>query len=178
MTAFGFYVEANGGVSQSVVTPSNHTVSLYGLGLGVQMRNNNFVMTAGINGVMTNHADIKLNREAKLYGFGSEVVRCELDYDRLYHIEIALNFGYAIGNHTVMLGVRPSYLVGSRVNYVRHEGVSAVSNETYHGYMEGLQRWGVKPTFGYAYQFNSWQVGANIGAVSYTHLTLPTICSV
>ncbi len=163
--AFALYVEANGGITQSLVDPSTGAGYSYGGGIGVQFVKRNFIATAGISGGISNHNDIQLSRVDKLYGFGSQIVSFSMNYKQLHYVEGSFNVGYNFGKHALTVGVRPSYMVSSKVEFERASEENGVFDAgVVYGHMEGINRWGVKPQFGYSYAFApSWVVGMNVG---------------
>lgn len=163
-TGYRFYVELNGGLSQSLITPSGSLFSSGGAGVGMQFRKGRFTFTTGINGQWSFHNDLVLNREAKIYGFGSDVYRYTLRYDHVYSLEASLGVGYSLGRHRITAGVRPSYIIGTRVGVTMLEEDVETSRETVYGHMEGLHRFGLKPMLGYACDLKgNWTIGLNIG---------------
>ncbi|MGB0914956.1 MAG: hypothetical protein ACPGVI_02745 [Crocinitomicaceae bacterium] len=149
-----FYVEANGGLSQSLITPSDDFSYSFGAGLGTQFRKGRVVFTTGVNAIWAHHKDIHLNRQAKVYGFGSTVVQSHLNYSELYTIEANLNIGYQFGRHNINVGVRPSFVAGSKVKFTQSNSLTN-DNRTVYGFMDGINRWGLKPSLGYGFDLNN-----------------------
>lgn len=159
-----FYVEAIGGITQSLVTPSDKIGSSYGLGLGVQLTKKRWNFTFGVNGLVGNYNDIQLTRIAKYYSFGSTEVQHNLDYHNLYSIEGNFSAGFMLGRHELSLGIRPSFVASSKVDYERNSEGTMMEKKAFIGYMEGVNRFGLKPTFGYTYHFKKgWQLGLRGG---------------
>lgn len=168
-----WYAQGLGGVSQSLVTPSEHVSNSIGLGLGLELNKRNFTFTLGFNGLVENHNDLILTRVAKVYSFGSEVHKHKIDYKQMYTLEGLVGVGYNFTRHRVEIGVRPSFVVNTRV---RIENVSEIAganasdeDDSYeardqYGMMEGISRWGVKPTIGYSFKISPiWTIGGNFG---------------
>ncbi|XOV67013.1 MAG: hypothetical protein ACFHU9_15415 [Fluviicola sp.] len=168
-----FYVQGVGGISESLITPSDAFGVSYGVGAGIQMQKRNWTFNLGSNVIIENFSDLELTRVAKQYEhFSSTVSRHDLQYRNLYTVEMNLGVGYNIGRHQLRLGVRPSYTYNARVDYsetsiYNNQGEMVESNESYRGqfgYLKALQLWGIKPTIGYAYNFPSnWSLGLNLG---------------
>jgi hypothetical protein len=165
------FIQGLGGLSQSLITPSESMSTSYGVGAGIELTKGNWSFGFGLNGLVENHNDLQLNRTAKVYGFGSEVYQHNLDYQRLYKLEGVLSAGYYFGKHRVDIGVRPSYVFSSKVriqeqgdlNTIAPEQLYNESREVY-GFMEGVKRFGVKPTIGYAYSIKpGMTIGLNVG---------------
>lgn len=159
-----FYVIALGGVSQSLITPSNNISNSFGLGLGAQIQKGRFTFTTGLNGIWSNHKDLKLTRSAKVYGFGSNQYNYEFNYRQIYTLEAELTAGYKFGRHLINVGVRPSYIVGTKVGIT--ESIDEKSNieRNEYGHVNGLNRFGIKPMLGYSFDItNSLKVGLNVG---------------
>lgn len=159
-----FYIQALGGGSQSLISPSEKQSYSMGVGFGMNMNKGHFVFGAGINGIWAVHNDLILSREAKIYGFGSEVHRYELKYKEMFSLEADLSLGYQFGGSTVRVGVRPSFLIGTKVNYQSNIDENDSDTEEFYGYSEGVNRLGLKPTLGYSYEFrNGVSLGLNVG---------------
>lgn len=159
-----FYLELNGGLSESIVSPSDQYSNSLGAGFGVEIQKANFNFTGGINAIISNHNDIQLNRNTVIYGYGSEAVSTYLNYRQIYSLEANLSVGYSIGKHVVTIGIRPSYVVGSKVQDRRVIENELIYDIQGYGYMDGLKRVGLKPQIGYAYKFtHGFTLGANIG---------------
>lgn len=158
------YIELNGGLSQSLITPSSSLSYSGGLGIGARFIKGRFTFNAGLNGQISFHDDIVLNREAKVYGFGSEVYRYTLKYDQMYTAEAVFGVGYRFGSHQINLGVRPSYLVGTKVGVTMLEQEMESDRQTIYGHTEGLKRFGLKPTLGYSFDLRgNITLGLNLG---------------
>lgn len=159
-----FYVELNGGLSQSLITPSKSISYSTGFGVGAQFQKGRFSVTTGVNAIWNFHDDILLNREAKVYSFGSEVHRYTLKYDHIYTLEAVLNVGYRFGRHQITAGVRPSFAFGSKVGVTMLEEEIETARQTRYGHMEGLNRFGLKPMIGYSVDLPAnLTIGLNIG---------------
>jgi hypothetical protein len=158
------YLEANGGLSQSLITPSESNSYSIGGGLGVQLDKGRFSMNIGANVQWSFHDDLVLNGEAKVYGFGSEVYRYTLKYDEIYTLEGVISAGYRMGNHRINVGVRPSYVMNAKVGFTMNEEEVETERQMTYGYTEGLNRFGLKATLGYSFDFKGGvTLGANIG---------------
>lgn len=159
------YFEANAGLSQSLITPSNQLFARYGGGVGINIHTNKWTTTIGVNGSVSNHNDIALSRVAKYYSYGSQVVTHNLNYKSLYAIEGVLALTRNFGRHGVTVGIRPSYLMSTKVDYTRIDEKEQVAqrNELI-GFTDGINRFGLKPTFGYSFMLNEkWNTGINLG---------------
>lgn len=158
-----WYVQGILGGAQSPIVPSTTNSYNYGLGIGVEMVKGRFVFNTGVNALVGNYKDIQLNRQAKVYGFGADVYNYQLNYDQLYLLEANLSMGYAFGNHQLSVGVRPSFVMSSKVRYQLTEGESTTRQVAY-GYMEGVNRFGIRPSIGYLLKLNKgFSVGLNVG---------------
>lgn len=165
------YLQAVGGLSQSLVSPSDALSYSYGIGLGAEFQNKNWSLGLGVNGIVSNHNDIVLNRTAKVYGFGSEIHQYKIDYKQLYIIEGNIELGYRLNKHKIKIGVRPSYALSSKVkvdepsmNLASTDNEVVYSQRSVYGFMDGLNRFGLKPTIGYAYSITpSIELGLSIG---------------
>ena len=81
-----FYVEMNGGISQSLISPSEKISFALGVGIGTQIQKGRFTFTTGVNGLLSYHEDLELSRQAKVYGFGSETFSYQLHYKQIYSL--------------------------------------------------------------------------------------------
>jgi hypothetical protein len=166
------YVQGIGGLSQSLVIPSDEISNSFGIGIGTEVHKGNFTWNFGVNALVENHNDLVLNRTAKVYGFGSDVYQFNIDYKQMYTLEAMIGVGYNLGRHRIDLGVRPSFVMSSRV-HIEELGTSTTefaSDNDYNesrdlfGFMDGLHRFGIKPTIGYMFKVSpSISLGATIG---------------
>jgi hypothetical protein len=166
------YFELNAGISQSLITPSEYTSKSFGGGLGVETHLGNFNLTTGVNFKASYHNDLFLSRKGKVYGFGSQLGVNTYDIRKIYSIEMPIMLGYNVKGHNFNFGVRPSLVVGSQTVHQAFENQTLLRTEEMNGlieanvdgeYLPALMRFGVKPVVGYAYRFNQWTVGANVG---------------
>ncbi|MDB3906036.1 hypothetical protein N9355_01020 [Crocinitomicaceae bacterium] len=168
-----FYVQGVGGISESLITPSDAFGTSYGIGAGIMAHKRNWTFNIGSNVVIENYSDLELTRVAKQYvHFSSTESRQDLQYRNLYSVELDLGVGYNFGRHQVHMGIRPSYTYNARVDYsetniYNSQGEMIETSESrqgQYGYLGALQLWGLKPTIGYGYSFPSnWSIGLNIG---------------
>ena len=166
------YIQGTGGLSQSLVIPSDQISNSFGVGIGMEVHKANLTFNFGVNALVENHDDLVLNRTAKVYGFGSDVYQFKIDYKQMYTLEAMIGVGYNLGRHRIDLGVRPSFVMSSRV-HIEEVGSSTTEfafdndyNESrdLFGFMDGLHRFGVKPTIGYVFIVSpSISLGGNIG---------------
>jgi hypothetical protein len=166
------YVQGMGGLSQSLVIPSDKISNSFGVGIGMEVHKANFTFNFGVNALVENHDDLVLNRTAKVYGFGSDVYQFKIDYKQIYTLEAMIGVGYNLGRHRIDLGVRPSFVMSSRV-HIEEIGSSTTefaSDNDYNesrdlfGFMDGLHRFGIKPTIGYMFKVSpSISLGGNLG---------------
>jgi len=158
-----FYAQLLGGISQSMVIPSSEINYNIGLGVGFQMNKGKFRFNTGLNGLWGFHNNLVLTRQAKVYSFGSETVKYELKYKEIFSLEAELSIGYQFSKHIIKVGVRPSYIVGTKVGY-REEDETHENNENYFGLTKGIQLFGIKPMLGYTYLLKQdFSIGVNIG---------------
>ena len=158
------YIGGFAGLSQSLVTPSDQLSNSFGIGLGTQIQKGRLLLTAGVNGVWSNHKDLVLNRRAKVYGFGSNEYSYDFDYREIYSLEAELTVGYKFRKHTINVGVRPSYVMGTKVGVSSSVNETMDERKTYYGNMDGINCFGIKPTLGYAFDLcPSLKVEVNIG---------------
>lgn len=169
---FSIYAQVIGGISQSSITPSEFMSNSYGIGAGVVINKRNWTINLGSNVLVENYNDLLLTRSAKVYGFGSDLYRFDLHYKHLFVTELDLSLGYNLGRHRFNVGLRPSFAFSSEVDINETSITSSqgemIENEekrtSVYGFMEGVNRFGVKPMIGYAYYFKgNWTLGANLG---------------
>jgi hypothetical protein len=164
-----FYIQGIAGLSQSLITPSDNISNNYGIGLGVEFNKPRISFILGMNTLVSNHKDLELNRVAKVYGFGSETFNYNIDYKSIYNIEGVIDLAYNIRKHQLRLGLRPSYSFSSKVRFskMQLDVVNSFKNEErsdIYGFMEGINRIGLKPTIGYSFRLNNGMAfGVNSG---------------
>lgn len=167
---YSVYAQGLGGLSQSLITPSDKLSYNYGIGLGFNMDYKRLSFAAGANFLISEHQDLELNRTAKVYGFGSTLYQFKMNYKQLYLLEGNIEFGYSFGANKIKFGIRPSYLLSTKVkiqqNDMKADMTVEESSETRvsYGFTEGMYRFGLKPQLGYSYSFGKGiDVGVNFG---------------
>lgn len=172
-----YYVQGVIGASQSLVQPSGSVSSSFGFGAGWAMRKGNFVANAGLNLLVSNHSDLFLSRSAKVYGFGVENYSYNFNYKQLYELESQLDLGYQVKRSEFRLGLRPSYLLSSRVMISEAKSEPGKEMETLesekqvYSFTGGLNRFGLKPSFTYAYHIKpTLELGLSLGAQMYSRI--------
>ncbi len=159
-----FYVSGFGGLSQSLITPSKDISTSFGIGIGAQIQKGKFSFTTGLNGVWSNHKDLNLSRSTKVYGFGSNEYNYQFKYKQVYLVEAELSAGYKMGKHLINLGVRPSFIIGTKVAVAETVNNEKKIERNEYGYVDGLNRFGIKPTLGYSFDVTpSFKIGLNVG---------------
>lgn len=162
--AMNYFVELNGGLSQSMTTPSDRISSNIGLGLGFQLNKGKYSLLTSVYGQISDHNDLVLNKEAKVYGFGSQLYRYTLKYSQLYTLEANVSLGYRLGRHQMFVGIRPSYVMGTKVGVTLMEEEVQMDRQTVYGHFTGINRFGLKPSIGYSYDLpRNYTLGFNIG---------------
>lgn len=168
-TGHAFYFQSVVGASQSLITPSENISGSYGIGAGYALRRGNFVFNSGVNMMISNHSDLYLTRTAKVYGFGSSVYTYNFNYRQLFELEGLIEAGYQHNRSEFKIGIRPSYLMSSRVVInSKGEGLNLSDESTQdkqvYSFTGGLKRFGLKPTLGYAYHLKpDLELGINAG---------------
>jgi hypothetical protein len=96
--------------------------------------------------------------------------RYDFDYKQLYYLEGNLEAGYQVGRSEIKFGIRPSYLMSSKVRIASTEYNSISGSEEWseeeqvYSFTKGLNRWGIKSSVGYAYHIKpDLEIGAQIG---------------
>src|SRR5690606_13629970 len=147
-----------------LITTSDKLSNSFGIGVGTQVQKGRLLLTAGVNGVWSNHQDLVLNRRSKVYSFSSSEYSYDFDYKEIYYLEAEISVGYKLGKHTVNIGARPSYVMGKKVGISSSVNEQLGERKTYYGNMDGINRFGVKPFLGYAFDLSpSLKLGMNLG---------------
>ncbi len=168
-TGHAFYFQSVVGASQSLITPSGNISGSYGIGAGYALRRGNFVFNSGVNMMISNHSDLYLTRTAKVYGFGSSVYTYNFNYRQLFELEGLIEAGYQSNRSEFKVGLRPSYLMSSRVvinskGDVETLGDEPMQDKQVYSFTGGLKRFGLKPTLSYAYHLKpDLELGVNAG---------------
>lgn len=172
-----FYVQGVVGASQSLVEPSGAVSSAFGFGAGWAVRKGNFVANAGLNLLVSNHSDLFLSRTAKVYGFGAENYSYSFNYKQLYELEGQIDLGYQFNRSEFRLGIRPSYLLSSRVMISSTKAEQGKEVETLdsqkqvYSFTGGLNRFGLKPSLTYAYHVKpTLELGISAGVQMYSRI--------
>ncbi|MDC3253241.1 hypothetical protein OAU25_03210 [Crocinitomicaceae bacterium] len=168
-----YFVQADGGLSQPILEPSDHFATSAGLGVGVELNKGRFSMVLAATGRVENYEDLTLTRSAKIYGFGSEVHQFSVDLKQLYSVEGHFGIGYNLNRHRMELGLRPSFVLTSKITVSStrtatdlNSGIesSSVEKRDQYGYMNGVNRLRLKPTIGYTLKVTpTLSIGATAG---------------
>jgi hypothetical protein len=71
--------------------------------------------------------------------------------------------GIVKNKHIVQIGITPSFLIGSKINYQSTTNEQVIISSSLYGYTKGLINLGIKPSIGYMYSITpTIQVGGNI----------------
>lgn len=173
------YVSAFGGVGNSYLADSKNLLSNYGLGLGVQLRKNNFFTGLELNASFVSMNDVTLNKSYTEYGFGSYRRDYEVNYKQLGSLEGVVRFGYCFNRSQISLGIAPSYVLTSRVNVGQQNEINMMADskiettrEYYYNYFGGVNRFGLGAQLRYSYSLSSkWQVGLSVNTVLMSKVT-------
>ena len=159
------YLEVHGGLTEAPLANSESLGRYYGAGAGVQINSPFWTTTIGVNGSVYNYADVQLTHFSKSYSYGSRYTTHELNYSSIYRLEGVLSVGRNFGRHQLNIGIRPSYILSNKIDYVEIDQIKDTRSERdVVGFTEGMNRFGLKSTIGYAYSFApSWTVGVNLG---------------
>ena len=69
-----------------------------------------------------------------------------------------------MGKHLINVGVRPSFVIGTKVAVVQSVNDEKTIDGNEYGYVDGLNRFGIKPTLGYSFEVTpSLKIGLNLG---------------
>ncbi|MCR9171774.1 MAG: hypothetical protein NXI10_04730 [bacterium] len=167
------YVQGVTGISQALVQSANTPSTSFGIGGGIQLNKNRWVFNAGANVIVENHTDLAATSIVKEYGgAGSIEFRQTAEYNNLYKAELDFSFGYSLGRHQIRMGIRPSFVYNALADYKLYSydtrSGSVIETEdrvdnTY-GYLSSMNRFGLRPTLGYAYAFpGNWSLGLSLG---------------
>lgn len=159
------YLEVHAGLSQNLLTSSDLVSPYFGAGLGLQIDNPYWTLSVGLNGSIYSLSEVQLSHNSKTYSYGSRFTTHEMNYEKIYRLVGVVSVGRNFGKHQINLGIRPSFIASDQIRYIQTDQIADYRREeVVYGYTEGINRFGLKTTVGYAYSLaNSWMIGANVG---------------
>ena len=167
---FRIYAEGVMGVTQSMVKSSGLVSNNYGIGFGTVYNRGRFVARIGATGTIQNHSELLLTRSSKIYGFGSDQYKADIDYAQLYQIGVSASAGLRFGKNTISGGVNLKYLAMTK-SYIYEYSVGSLNSmgpsyerTTVYNYMDGLNRLTAGVNIGVAREFSpGLEMGVNLG---------------
>ena len=161
-----FYTEISGKMGQSIIINTSLGSNLskgFGLGAGFSYSTKDWSFTGGISTNFTSLDNLYVRERVKVYGLGVTNYDNEIKFKQLYNIEIPFAAGIIKNKHLVQLGISPTYIVSSKIDYASSVGDNVVISASTYGYKKGLYNWGLKPSIGYLYSLtSSIQIGGSI----------------
>ncbi|MFA7272652.1 MAG: hypothetical protein WC044_02230 [Crocinitomicaceae bacterium] len=137
-----------------------HTEAM-NLTAGARYTNKRFFVQAGV-GLEWEKAKLELCERSKVYKTSSTTYENRFSYKEMFRILVPLSVGYTLGKHVVQVGVTPTYLLGTKLNYSYFENDNLKRDELRFGNTEGWKTFGLKTNIGYGYNlFPSTTIGAN-----------------
>jgi hypothetical protein len=131
------------------------------LSAGARYTNKHFFVQAGL-GMEWEKVTLELCERSKVYKTSCTTYENRFSYKEMFRILVPLSVGYSLGNHVVQMGVTPTYLLGTKLNYSYLENDNLKRDELRFGTTEGWKKFGLKTNIGYGYNvFPSTTIGAN-----------------
>ena len=159
------YLDFDFGFSESFVTttPASRPMKTFALGAGYQYRNNGFAYEIGLNFMNYNPSELNLTRQSKVYGFEVNKYSQNIDYKLISALELPIMISKRTKNHQFGIGISPTFVLGSVINFTKIENDVETVNERVYGNKLGLTNFGLKPQISYSLLLkNNFQIGAKI----------------
>ena len=159
------FLDLDFGFSESFVTttPASRPMKTFALGAGYQYRNNGFAYEIGLNFMNYNPSELNLTRQSKVYGFEVNKYSQNIDYKLISTLELPIMISKRTKNHQFGIGISPTFVLGSVINFTKIENDVETVNERVYGNKLGLTNFGLKPQISYSLLLkNNFQIGAKI----------------
>jgi hypothetical protein len=145
-------LEAGTGFTENFIKMENSSqkpMPTANLGLSYQYRSKKLFYSAGLNWMNFSPNSLVLNRESKVYGFEVSHYTQNIDYKWITMVEMPLSIGKHFRNHTFSIGVAPSLVLGSMVDFTKTENGVVTEDSRIYGNMLGLKRYSVSINLAY-----------------------------
>ncbi len=162
-----YYIQAGASFAQSYLkTGKNELMSGVVIGFGYQYTQSGFGYSIGVNATSSFVQNMQLVRKSRVYGFGVENYEQNLKYKQLTYLSMPISFNYQYLKNTFSIGVAPTYLVSTRMNFLEFKNSEILSERSYYGQKIGLKTVGVETMIGYSRLIkNNWSLGIDVGFV-------------
>lgn len=162
-----FYFDLGVDLGQSAIknfTNASNFYTGFSLGIGVMKSNKQkWNWSAGVNVAAHNYANLEINKRTKVYGFGVQNFERKINYKQLFQLEIPLFVGKCIQKHNFQVGLVPSFLIATRLNYAITQDQFTEHHNSVYGFRDGLKIFSLKPSLRYSYQIlPKWQLGMSL----------------
>ena len=160
-----YFIELNGGMQQgwtrSSELPINGTA---GISVGIVLPIKHFKVKIGAGIKAIKFDDLHIKEQARIYGFGSNLVEKKYEFGSMYSITVPLDISYSIGRHNLSLGVISSFNLLASFNKTKVvDGTNMVSSKGLTG-VKLFNKIGLEPSLGYSYSVNeNVQIGMRLG---------------
>ncbi|MCE3295990.1 MAG: hypothetical protein K0R65_1704 [Crocinitomicaceae bacterium] len=148
-------VEAGAGFTENFIKMENSSqrpMPTASLGLSYQYRTKGLYYSAGFNWMNFSPNSLNLTRESKVYGFEANQYSQNIDYKWITMMEMPLTVGKRFRNSGVSLGISPSLVLGSMVDFTKTQNGNVTERSTIYGNMLGLKQYAASVNIAYDLQ--------------------------
>ena len=160
-----YYVQAGVKFSQSYLkTPSNQLMTGLNIGIGYQYMKSTIGYSVGIHATSSFVNNMEIVRKSRVYGFGVVNYQQNLKYKQLTYLELPVNLIYRKNQNIFSIGLAPTYLVSTMMNFSETSDLETLNERNYYGQKIGLKSIGLESMLGYQRCLkNNWSVGVQVG---------------
>jgi hypothetical protein len=160
-----YFIELNGGMQQGWSRSAELSINgTAGISAGIVLPVKQFKVKIGAGLKAINFDDLYIKEQARIYGFGSNLVEKKYEFGSMYSLTIPLDLSYSIGRHNLSLGVISSFnLLASFKKTEVVDGTNMVSSKGITG-VKLFNKISLEPSLGYSYSVNeNVQIGMRLG---------------
>lgn len=150
------YLGASAGLSEAYVLNGSSTraMPVASLDFGYQYRKKMYSFEIGLSFSSVKPSDLTLNRSSKVYGFDVNYYSQSIKYRSISCLELPMTLRRNMGNHSFGIGVAPSFMLGSVIDFTKVQNGKEIENSRIYGNKLGLNTWGLKPHFNYLFRIH------------------------
>ena len=161
----GYFIEMNGGMQEGWTRSSDLSINgSAGISAGIVLPINQFKVKIGVGLKAMEFDNLYIKEEARIYGFGSNLVEKKYEFGSMYSLIVPLDLSYSIGRHNLSLGVISSFNL--MASFKKTEVVDG-TNIVFSNGMTGVNLFNkiaLEPSLGYSYSVNeNVQIGVRAG---------------
>ena len=167
-----YYVQFGGRFGQSYLnTTTDKMMAGITLGVGYQYVRPGIGYAVGLHVTSSFVRNMEIIRKSRIYGFGVTNYEQNLKYKQLTYLEVPISINYVHLKNTFTIGVAPTYLISTMMNFSERQELEVINERNYYGQKIGLKTLGMETMIGYQRLIkNNWSVGVNLGVTLFQQI--------